>query len=582
MMSPKEGLTIDNPMTPPYWALLEQDLLRTCNTACRQYFDHYFDDRGYLLCIPRWGALDGPDDAIQSLQEWTILHALGGHDSILDMYRKGWEGHLRQYTEAKTVEVPLGRDGMYYKEFPAVFDWLHNGESMSVFNLEGLSDPYDPSFQQRVKRYAGLYMNEDPQAPNYDPKHKIIRSMFNGSRGPLLRKTTAMEWAGDPIEVEGRFIPGHGVFTYQDMLDRYQEYTDTIGDHPLNLRATTLALNAYMLTHEPRYKDWLLEYIDAWVERTEENNGIIPTNIGLDGKIGSACDGKWYGGVFGWGFTVKNAVTGEMDHRRFWRFCQFAFGNALLVTGDQRYVNLWRRMIDAINGNQKEEEGRTLYPHMYGDQGWYDYTQQPFDQGALEVYYWSMDRDDLGRVQDNEWISYLEGSRPEYPVEALLGGIERVRSAMERMREDTGTQDTRLSDEAKRNDPAAVMALVQLMQGGIPTGSAGYPLHCRLRYFDPVRRRPGLPENVSALVEKMTDSSVTLTLINVDPVQRKTVILQGGAYGEHRIVSLEMDKQKIPIDKTYFSIQIAPGAGARMVIKMRRFSEQPTLAFPWV
>ena len=47
-------------------------------------------------------------------------------------------------------------------------------------------------------------MNEDPQAPNYDAEHKIIRSLFNGSRGPLLRKATGLDWAGDPIEIKNR------------------------------------------------------------------------------------------------------------------------------------------------------------------------------------------------------------------------------------------------------------------------------------------------------------------------------------------------------------------------------------------
>ena len=88
-----------------------------------------------------------------------------------------------------------------------MFDWLHNGEGLTVFNLKGLSNPDDPAFERRVRRFAGFYMNEDPQAPNYDPKHKIIRSLFNGSRGPLLRKATALDWAGDPIEVENRFKP---------------------------------------------------------------------------------------------------------------------------------------------------------------------------------------------------------------------------------------------------------------------------------------------------------------------------------------------------------------------------------------
>ena len=47
------------------------------------------------------------------------------------------------------------------------------------------------------------------EAPNYDPVHKIIRSMENGSRGPMLRKATALDWVGDPFDVTG-FRALHG------------------------------------------------------------------------------------------------------------------------------------------------------------------------------------------------------------------------------------------------------------------------------------------------------------------------------------------------------------------------------------
>eukprot|EP01051_Picozoa_sp_SAG22_P015978 SAG22_NODE_2173_length_2893_cov_3.127774_2_plen_115_part_00 len=44
-------------------------------------------------------------------------YALGAPPKILELWSKGWEGHLQQYTEAKTVEVPMARDGMYSREF---------------------------------------------------------------------------------------------------------------------------------------------------------------------------------------------------------------------------------------------------------------------------------------------------------------------------------------------------------------------------------------------------------------------------------------------------------------------------------
>src|SRR5437867_5848208 len=243
--APPNPLSVTTPLSPPPWSLLQRQLLSANAAACREFYAKYFDERGWLLCVERWGGDDGPDDAIENCTDWPILHALGGHDDVLKLYKKAWEGHLRQYTLAKTKDVPFARDGMYYKEFHVMFDWLHLGEGLAVFNLQGLSDPYDADFQKRVRRYAGFYMNEDPGAPNYDPKHKIIRSLFNGSRGPLLRKATALDWAGDPIEVKGRFTLRHGERNYEEMLAHFKDYTDIIGDHPQNLQATSLALTAY-------------------------------------------------------------------------------------------------------------------------------------------------------------------------------------------------------------------------------------------------------------------------------------------------------------------------------------------------
>ena len=118
-------ISLTTPTPPPAWALLERELIRYEAQACRAFFARYFDERGYLKCVVRWGGNDGPDDAIENLTDWPTLHVLGGPDDLLSMYKLGWEGHLRQYTEAKTTEVPFARDGMYYKEFPVMFDWVH-------------------------------------------------------------------------------------------------------------------------------------------------------------------------------------------------------------------------------------------------------------------------------------------------------------------------------------------------------------------------------------------------------------------------------------------------------------------------
>src|SRR6185437_5909536 len=112
----------------------------------------------------------------------------------------------------------------------------------------GLSEPDNGALVHRMRRWAGWYMGEDPHVPNYDPQHRVIRSFFNGSRGPMLRQATALDWAGDPIDVAGRFDAGHGETSFQEMLDHFRDYTDVVGDNPVNLGATTLGLVAFALT----------------------------------------------------------------------------------------------------------------------------------------------------------------------------------------------------------------------------------------------------------------------------------------------------------------------------------------------
>lgn len=574
-------ITVATPMAPPAWAVLERELLRENAAACHAFFDKYFDSRGYLQCVERWGGDDGPDDAIENLSDWPILHALGASDSVLEMYKKGWEGHLRQYTQAKTSQVPFARNGMYYKEFPVMFDWLHNGEGLTVFDLQGLSDPADTAFQKRVRRFAGFYLDEDPDAQNYDRRYKIIRSLFNGSRGPLLRKATPLDWAGDPIQVEHRFRPLHGEKNYQEMLAHFEKYNDIVGDNPINLEATSLAFNAFALTHEAKYKSWLVDYVDAWVQRMRANGGIIPSNVGLDGTIGGGAGGKWYGGVYGWGFTVFNPASRQMSNRNQHHLAVTGFGNALLLTGDGRYVDAWRTMIDTVNTQGKRVGRQMMYPSMFGDKGWYGYAPAKYSHGALEVWYWSMDRKDRERLPKEGWLSFLDGQNPDYPEQALASDFLAIRAHIAGLRADRTTPATRLADDPMAYNPATVPTLVQLMLGGLYPGHVGSPLHCRVRYFDPENRRAGIPDDVAALVDHLSDNETGLTLVNISPLAARRVIVQAGAYGEHRFLDVTQNGEKTRINASTFTVDLAPSSGTHLVLSTKRYVNAPTLSFPW-
>lgn len=587
-------LTIATPMAPPEWALLQRAVLAAHTEACAAFYHRYFGTNGFLLARERWGGDDGPDDAIENVNDWPQLYALGADESIRTMYEQAYEGHVRQYTLARTTQVPFAREGMYFRDFPVMMDWQHNGEGLTVFNNMGLGNPYSQMYRNRLRRFAGFYTGEDASTPNYDKAHKIIRSMFNGSRGPLMRKATALDWAGDPVELAGvdQNALLHGEHDYSQMLAHFKDYNDTTGDNPLNLETTGLALGAYMLSGEEKYRAWMLDYVNAWVERARANNDIIPTNIGYDGKIGGEAGGKWYGGVYGWAFSPVVPQTGKREDRNRIGFALTGFINAYLVSGgDDRYLDVWRKMTDRINAQAKVVDGKLSAPRMHGDDGWYSYQPGKWLLGSQDIWYLTMKPADRARMPDHPWVSYLEGKNATYPVASLRLALERIRNAHAALLSDQSTPDTRFADTVMDQNPANVAALIETMQGGIYVGRPGWSRYSpnvggayqfvRLRYFDPVARRPGLPDGVGALVEKLSADETVVTLVNTDQTQARDVTVQGGAYGEHQILSLSVDGKPQAVNARHVTLRLMPGAGAKLVLAMKRYANAPRLDFPW-
>lgn len=592
-------LVVRTAMAPPAWALMERQLLRFNSEACERFAAKYVDERGYLLHTPRWGTLDGPDDAIETFHNWTLLHSLGGSDSVLEIYRKAQEGHWKQYAELRTKLTELAANGAYYKEFVTQSDWFHTGEGMRAFFFLGLSDPNNAVYRDRMKRFAGMYMNEDPEAPNYDPVHKVIRSIWNGSKGPMLRKATVYDWVGDPVPGSFNLLHNPAGRTklldmkqyYPKMLAHCTEYLDSVGDNFLNLAATNLALHAYMLTGEEKYRNWVVEYVNAWKERAAQCGGNIPSNVGLDGKPGGEHNGQWWKGTYGWNFTIFDGELEKIAHRNYFTAASWlGFGNALLLTGDQGYVDVLRRQMDNIYAQKKVVDGKITLPQMYGDPrgykyngppSWYQYSDNLFADRLTEIYLWSMDRKDLERVPKKGWIAYLEGEDAAYPVKALESDFAHIRARLEEVHEDSTTPDTRLADYLLPLNPTTTNNLVNLMLGGYLANGRIWSLHSRFRYFDPERRRSGLPEDVGALVEKLAADSATVTLVNINPGKGRTVAVQAGGWGEHQFESAAIGARTTPAAAPVVNVRLEPGCGARIVFRMVRYRNRPTAAQPW-
>ena len=84
------------------------------------------------------------------------------------------------------------------------------------------------------------------------------------------------------------------------------------------------------------------------------------------------------------------------------------------------------------------------------------------------------------------------------------------------------------------------------------------------------------------MIERLTDDEVVVNLVNVSPVNPRTLIVQAGAYAEHQFTSVTSDAgDEIAIDESSFRVKLAPGAGAKLTIKMQRYQNPPTFSFPW-
>ncbi|MFA6472938.1 MAG: hypothetical protein WCU00_12955, partial [Candidatus Latescibacterota bacterium] len=242
--------------------------------------------------------------------------------------------------------------------------------------------------------------------------------------------------------------------------------------------------------------------------------------------------------------------------------------------------------IDNLYAAGKTIDGTFMIPHHYGDDGWYGFSKDLSIHELVKIYLWSMDPKDLKRISQDSWISFLLGKNPKYPEEALNKDLSSIRSSMDRVRNDPTSPDTRLADWLLENgfNPVTTTDLVQLMTGGqLYEGmdrTSGI-LHCRVRYFDPEKRRAGVPEDVASLVTAMDMKMTKVTLVNTNQVEPRDVIVQTGAYGEHQCVRVETGDKVYPVNSRFFYVRLEPGTGAELVIYANRYANTPTMAFPW-
>ena len=621
---------------PPEWAVLERSLIDLMNGAVDPVMEKYVRDDGSVLwpTTEEFSSIDGLDDAYESFFNWPVFYILGGDDHILELSHKTYDGITAQFSR---YDSGHGHP-MVFKEYEQGYDWMHQGEGYVFFYSLCLADPHNAKSGERARRYAGFYLNEDPDALNYDPEKKIILCPHNGSKGPAYRNFEGRPyhyphsfWKSYPLP----FLDLEGIDTVDDLQKpgMEQKMAQAIvermarGDVACNLASTSLVTNAYLFggKDKEKYKSWILEYVGAWIERTKQNNGILPDNVGHSGKIGECMGGRWYGGYYGWTWphgwgTLSDAVISAAE-------------NALVLTGERDYMELPRSQVDLL-ASHGELQGKTLHvPECHNDHGWFQKRPLRADSMA-HIWFASMAAEDMARIEklrnhdagdyksiqshyskhncgnDAPWIAYLQGDYPNYPVEILRHNHAQVYQCLDFMRQDQQDPSTYGDWYLQARNPISVEGLLQLTMGAPLFMYNGGLLQARLRYFDAQRRRPGLPPDVAALVEKLTDDGAVVQLANLNPTEERELVVQAGAFGEHRFKSVSGNRRReladgevgihgsdpqhhnnwvaeqiepfsVEVDDTTFAVRLEPGCRVRLELDMERYVGDPSYGLPW-
>jgi len=585
---------VDTQKEPPAWALYERQLIDTLNRAGIEFYDTYVLKDGSLEWKERYeGGMNSSDDLYEAFRGYSLLTALGGSDEIDKRHRFVWEGITRQFT----------RYGQVYREFDSNWDWMHHGEGYISLYPMGMVEPEDALFRDRSVRFAAMYIGEDPEAPNWDPKHKIIRSVMNGSRGPK------MEW------VKRDWIPTNANLTYYPLpffdIPGVDASTAWINDHPdndqfgklvkamsdrmakgdvpINLAATALIANAYLYTGDKKYIQWVKDYVGMWENLTKQNNGITPDNVGLSGKIGEYT-GHWWGGYYGWVWPRggTDVVLAELTSAKV----------ATLLTGDKRYGELPRSQMAVMREQGRVENGKYVMPIRHDERGWYHYSSE-IAYPYVNLWYLYHDEDDWsqierlaeselklgGKIKDPDlgWAYFVRGRNPDYPVEAFQGDFKFVAEKLNTIRNENGDPETWVDSKWIDPDPVRMDNLVRLTIGGMPIHKRGEMLHAQVRYFDGEEKRSGFPPDVAALVSRIEEDWIQIDISNVNQFERRQLVIQGGTYGEHQIQSVAIDgsSDTHKVEARAVTLDLGPGAGFSLRVSLDRYKNKPTYQFPW-
>lgn len=482
------------------------------------------------------------DDAIEGFFKWDKFLLLAASDDLREKYMRVWKYHWRFGTEKGWFA-----NGFYVKGYDAE----HAGELLPLLWACVELAPDDKELVATNKAVAEVLISEEWFHPsNHLFRYSWVRSM--------------------PIDQRWR----------ESWLSRWQ------GESAVNTLYVSGVWLAYLTSGEEKYRQWVLNYCNAWNRAARMNNGIFPYQIDTETmKLGPGGDGRWWKG------TERTASFdferyGTVVASRGWRNLPVAA--AFLDRGNPAYAQGLVSTVQAMCANRENGLPCPAYSPEKG--GWYRGKRWPHHIPTL-----------LDRAYVLTWDPSLAKLMAEYPVEKAswletqfanwcnftynrMGDLTRAEAAFEHAASGAKSRMRKAADAKPiTGDDLTGASLHRLGDLDYVDGAQwaghnarnGGPSPGPVGYFDTSGRR-GLPQGMAALVRHTGRDVVELLVCNTRSVPVR-LLVTGGYYGQHRIDLLKSGGAEKRIDACRVVLELAPDSVAEVTLTLTRCAYQPTL-----
>ncbi len=507
--------------------------------------------------------------------------------------------------------LAMGPNGPAYHRFGVPYSygtWM-DSYGLPFYDVEGVVTMMDLRDPEKARRYGEVYaarlrhcdtvtnmlsttmvMNAYLHTGEEKYKQGVLdyveswRQRYAGNNGIMPDNAGPSGVVGETID--GKWYGGHYGWTFP---------------HGFYFIGDALVIggqNQRLLTGDQGRLQWVREQVEMLLTHAVEDaqgRTLVPQNYGEPGAV------LEYGGSPTEPMTRPDRVT---DFPGFTRKQQIGGWYEFRVMSPVHMVHAY---LDSLDPRDLEVTKRLR-----------DQSQNNWDQVSGGT---AQGKDFSG--QHHAYLNFLEGGYPNYPAETLLnsiaqvfGQLKKLRGELEQAQAGWGyrpdgekqwqqlAEVTRQINQLKEKQwsesvthsyfqtyligrsTITTEALVQLTLGGsLPVYNGGL-LMVQVRHFDAERQRPGLPPDVAALVGRITPEGITLTLANLHPLESRRLIVQAGAFGEHRFTTAayvdDADKAQVQeLDSECLEVELGPGTVFEVKLGMRRFCRQPSYQLPW-